>query len=332
MVMEQKLIIRYLVAVGITIGTNGTFVGAQITDISQIHNKGSIGYQVDEICSFKENYIIYGDHEKLDSTDTKEACAVAVHSQYPNATGVTWYGDSSHYCYARFGNSLEYHEDDFYSRWSCTMNGIIFWPITAFSQRCEEREWMILDWVTQVTCQDACLDLGDSCLGISCSSHYHKGYHYDCSEMCYACISQSTINGTAGSDVFIKRPTVCKEHYDCPAHEPICTDDKICWGCETDSDCPSSKPLCDSSSKSCIKEAEYETLTHAYCETYELFNDFHEAKSNCSKQSKCGGVLDHFCDDYGPFELCLIETVRDTSSKYCVKNKKDNHSFITNPY
>ena len=61
-----------------------------------------------------------------------------------------------------------------------------------------DRQEVPLDTVTQIICQEACLNGGDSCVGVSCSSH-------SCNDECYLCSSQGIIDVATG-DVFIKRP------------------------------------------------------------------------------------------------------------------------------
>ena len=74
-----------------------------------------------EICELEEYHNIYGNHELLDVTDTKEECSIAVHTQYPKATGVTW-SERDNWCYANFGNSLSYDTNSQHL-WSCILNG-----------------------------------------------------------------------------------------------------------------------------------------------------------------------------------------------------------------
>ena len=86
--------------------------------------------------------------------------------------------------------------------------GNVFWPISAYAKSCKDREEVPLvdDSVTQITCQGACLKLGDSCVGISCSRFNAFYGDYDCSGNCYWCKNQTLVDGASGSDVFIKRP------------------------------------------------------------------------------------------------------------------------------
>ena len=67
---------------------------------------------------------------------------------------------------------------------------------------------MNIDIVTQETCQDACLERGNSCAGISCSGDTIYGYYYECSGICYLCPSPVMVEGSSGlgGTVFIKKP------------------------------------------------------------------------------------------------------------------------------
>ena len=67
---------------------------------------------------------------------------------------------------------------------------------------------MHLDRVTQVTCQDACLERGNDCKGISCSAEHDD--HYDCTQSCYVCKNLNIVDGNERSDVFIKKPGILK--------------------------------------------------------------------------------------------------------------------------
>ena len=136
------------------------------------------------------------------------------------------------------------------------LSGNTFWPVTAYNETCEDRKEVPLNTVTQITCQEACLNGGDDCVGVSCSSN-------SCNDECYLCSSQSIIDG-ATDDVFIKRPgnfqfnhwkltadliisnrllqnslnynifisltAFCKDDLDCPIGEPICHPDGFCCG------------------------------------------------------------------------------------------------------
>ena len=82
--------------------------------------------------------------------------------------------------------------------------GLVFWPVTAFAKTCESPERVHLNRVSQIACQDACLEAGDSCLGISCSSSDEYD-PYDCVGTCYLCKNENIVEGDAGSDVFVER-------------------------------------------------------------------------------------------------------------------------------
>ena len=84
--------------------------------------------------------------------------------------------------------------------------GNTFWPITAYAKKCEDREKIDLNRVTQVTCQDACIETGEDCAGITCTSGYYYKDHYDCSGDCYACKNTNMVDGDGDMDVFIKKP------------------------------------------------------------------------------------------------------------------------------
>ena len=70
---------------------------------------------------------------------------------------------------------------------------------------CEDQEKVPLDIVTQISCQEACLNRGDNCVGFSCSSIWPNRV-YACDKECFICSSQSLVDGENGGDVFIKRP------------------------------------------------------------------------------------------------------------------------------
>ena len=67
--------------------------------------------------------MIHGKSERLGETNTKEACAITVHSKYPNASGVEWDENNSN-CEAKFGNSVDYFSDEYVPHpWACIING-----------------------------------------------------------------------------------------------------------------------------------------------------------------------------------------------------------------
>lgn len=71
------------------------------------------------------------------------------------------------------------------------------------------------------------------------------------------------------------------------------------------------------------------SLSNTNCMYYgDWFVDLVDAKNNCSKDTKCGSVLDRGCDEHGPFNLCSFQTIRDTSDNFsCVYNKKGSKFF-----
>ena len=89
-------------------------------------------------------------------------------------------------------------------QWS---TGNTFWPITAYDKTCNNRTHVSLDLVDQITCQEACLNQGDNCVGVSCSSATST-YPYMCDGECYVCTSQSLVDGDDHEEtlIFIKRP------------------------------------------------------------------------------------------------------------------------------
>ena len=65
---------------------------------------------------------------------------------------------------------------------------------------------MPLDPVTQITCQDACLNHHD-CVGVSCSSYAKTRSDYTCDVECYLCRNQSVEDGYYDKgDIFINKP------------------------------------------------------------------------------------------------------------------------------
>ena len=130
--------------------------------------------------------------------------------------------------------------------------------MTAHAKTCEDPEEVHLDRVTQVTCQDACLEKSE-CLGISCTGYKY----YDCSSSCQLCKNDNIIDGVLDKDAFHLRPGThwelnllekfiaflsfernirlhfitfdvftdfCNAEVDCPDDKPICSKDMICVG------------------------------------------------------------------------------------------------------
>ena len=68
------------------------------------------------------------------------------------------------------------------------------------------------DTVSQITCQEACHNRGEDCVGISCSSYWQGANHsltdrpYACDKECYVCSSQNLVDGEHYGDIFVKRP------------------------------------------------------------------------------------------------------------------------------
>jgi len=189
------------------------------------------------------------------------------------------------------------------------------------AKTCEDREEVHLDNVTQVTCQDACLERGEYCSGISCSAYNYIQYpYYDCTGSCFVCKDLTMVDGIVDDEVFIKKPAFCDKDKECPDEAPICNEDKVCIGCHDDTDCTSARPICENQSATC-KDVEYPVLTNTYCSHYGSFDDLNDALSSCSHDLSCVGVLDDYCDELGTFYLCEIGT-NTGHGGYCVYNKK----------
>ena len=71
-------------------------------------------------------------------------------------------------------------------------------------------------------------------------------------------------------------------------------------------------------------DTEYVLLNNKYCDDYgSPYHDMDLAEEECSHDSSCGGVYDNKCDGDN-FHLCVVATIKDTSSSDCVHNKTGN--------
>ena len=127
--------------------------------------------------------------------------------------------------------------------------------------------------------------------------------------------------------------------------------------CLVDSDCTPTMPLCDVRTGSCMEgkhhwynicpvkqrqncllqfilvnnvlyqpilDVGYVFLSSTTCDGYGLsYSDLNSAEEECSHNSGCGGIWDHYCDNAG-FFLCYSGTIIDNTNEYCVYEKTGN--------
>ena len=82
-----------------------------------------------DLCEFHEGNSIFDSDGititavQLHDAKTKEECALIVHNEKPNATGVIWIPNN--HCTAAFGNDMHYDIMDWRDgRWACLFPGI----------------------------------------------------------------------------------------------------------------------------------------------------------------------------------------------------------------